>query len=160
SLQPSALSRYLLPVGPMAPGSVSRSPGPSGPPTGDTEMTRKASLTALVLSLAFAATATVPVRAEDDKRPAGSFRGLVHDKSVDKLVKPIDGRGDASALRLSVIGDAKAFQAFTDAAGLKKAPFDVDWDKQAVVVVVLKAHTNRLIFKDWTAKGDVGQLVF
>ena len=38
--------------------------------------------------------------------------------------------------------------------------FDVDWEKQAVVVVVLKEHTYWLDYKQWTAKDGVGELVF
>jgi hypothetical protein len=123
-------------------------------------MNRKTFLKALVLGLAFAATATVPLRAEDRKQPAGSFAGLVKDSSVARLVKPIDTSAARSTYTMSVISDAKAFQTFINAAGLKKAPFDVDWDRQALVVVVLKEHTYWLDYKQWTAKDGVGELVF
>jgi hypothetical protein len=36
----------------------------------------------------------------------------------------------------------------------------VDWDKEAVAVVVLKEHTYRLLLKEWTAKDNIGELVF
>src|SRR5262245_9494352 len=117
-------------------------------------------LTAVCLFLAVRALANVPMRATDDKQARGSFAGLINDKSVDKLVKPTDRSVNGSSYALSIISDAKAFRAFTDAAGLKGSPFDVDWDKQAVVVVVLKEHTYWLHFKEWTAKDNIGEFVF
>ena len=113
----------------------------------------------LYLSVAFLA-ASISVRAGDKKPPEGSFSGLIHDKAVDKLAKPISKKSGSSTFALSVFTDAKAFQAFTDAAGLKKLPFEVDFDKQAVVVAVLKEHTNRLRFKSWNVKDGTGELVF
>jgi hypothetical protein len=117
------------------------------------------SLASICLFLAVPALANVAVRATDDKQPKGSFAGLINDKSVNKLVKPMHKSVNGSTFALSILSDAKAFQAFTDAAGLKRPPFDVDWDKQAVVVVVLKEHTYRLLFKQWTVKDNIGRLV-
>jgi hypothetical protein len=117
-------------------------------------------LTGSCLFLAVPALANVPVRAADDKQPKSSFAGLINDKSVDKLVKPTNKRVNGSTYALSILSDAKAWKAFTDAAGLKQPPFDVNWDKQAVVVVVLKEHTYRLHVKEWTAKDNIGELVF
>ncbi len=115
-------------------------------------------LTGICLFVPIPAMASVALQGQDDKPPKSSFAGLINDKSMDKLVKPTDTIVNNSPFALSIISDAKAFQAFTDAAGLKKSPFDVDWDKQAVVVVVLKVHTNRLLFKQWTTKDNIGEL--
>jgi hypothetical protein len=115
-------------------------------------------LTGICLFVAISAMASAALQGQDDKPPKSSFAGLISDKSIDKLVKPTDKRVNNSPFALSIISDAKAFQAFTDAARLKNSPFDVDWDKQAVVVVVLKEHTYRLRFKQWTAKDNIGEL--
>jgi hypothetical protein len=116
-------------------------------------------LTGICLCVAIPAIANGAVQAKDDKAPKSVFAGLISDKSIDKLVKPADKRVDNHPFALSIISDAKAFQAFTGAASLKRSPFDVDWDKQAVVVVALKEHTYRLRFKQWTAKDNIGELV-
>jgi hypothetical protein len=116
-------------------------------------------LAGIGLCVAIPAMANATLQAKDDKAPKSSFAGLISDKSIDKLVKPVDKRVDNHPFALSFISDAKAFQGFTGAAGLKSSPFDMDWDKQAVVVVVLKEHTYRLRFKQWTAKDNIGELV-
>jgi hypothetical protein len=115
-------------------------------------------LTGIGLCVAIPAMAHAALQAKDDKAPKSFFAGLIGDKSIDKLVKPADTKVDNHPFALTIISDAKAVQAFTDAAGLKSSPFDVDWDKQAVVVVVLKEHTYRLRFKQWTAKANIGEL--
>ena len=117
-------------------------------------------LTGICLFLAVPALANVGIRATDDKQPRGSFAGLINDKSVDKLVNPTDKSANGSTYALSIVSDAKAWKAFTNAAALERSPFDVDWDKQAVVVVVLKEHTYWLHFKEWTAKDNIGEFVF
>src|SRR5262249_3157643 len=97
--------------------------------------------------------------AKGDQPPPGAFAGLIHDRSVAKLVKPTDLRVNNCTFALSAFSDATAFRAFTDAAGLKEPPLEVDWDHQAVVVAGLKEHTHRLLFKQWTTKGTIGELV-
>jgi hypothetical protein len=104
--------------------------------------------------------ANVAIRAKDDKQPKSSFAGLINDKSVDKLVEPTRKSVNGSTFALSMFSDARTFGAFTDSAGVKRSPFEVDWDKHAVVVVVLEEHTYRLLFKEWTVKDNIGQLVF
>jgi hypothetical protein len=115
-------------------------------------------LASICLFLTIPALANEAVRATHDKQPKDTFAGLINDKSVNKLVKPMDKSVNGCTFALSILSDAKAFRAFTDAAGLKRPPFDVDWDKQAVVVVVLKEHTYRLLFKQWTVKDNIGRL--
>jgi hypothetical protein len=123
-------------------------------------MNRRALLKAFVLGLAFTVTGNAALWANDATLPVNSFAGIIRDKSVAKLVKPISAGGIGGTYALSIIGDAKAFDTLIDATGLKKSPFDVDWEKQAVVVVVLKEHTYWLDYKQWTAKDGVGELVF
>jgi hypothetical protein len=111
--------------------------------------------------LAACVTAALVTALPAQEKPAGTYQGLVLDRSVDKLVKPVTAKAGNSAFALAVLTDAKAFQVFADAAGLKAGQLgEIDWTRHAVVVVVLKEHTNRLRLKEWSAKDGTGELVF
>ncbi len=106
--------------------------------------------------------------AAEGRKPADSWAGLVNSKGINGLAGLTDKKASGSTFAVAVYTDAKAYQAFADAAALKDrgrrlafpAAADIDWTTHGVVAVVLKAHTNWLSFKGWSVKDGAGELVF
>ena len=78
------------------------------------------------------------------------WNGLIGEAAVEKMPKAVHTKKPGN-FALAIIKDAKEFEAFSG-AGAVNTKIDVDWDKQFLAVVILKENTNRLKFKDISAK--------
>ena len=94
---------------------------------------------------------------DKEKKPLKTWSGLINDKALKKVEVQTDAKGFAVGL----IRDAKAWGKFAKAAGRIPRKPKVDWKKQIVVFIILKAHTNRVSFKKWTPPKDgTAELLF
>ena len=80
------------------------------------------------------------------------WSGLIDETAVAKLPDVMTTMKPGK-FAFAVIKDEKTFRAFVEAAGMPgKVDWGIDWDKQALAVVVLQENTNRLKFKDMSAR--------
>jgi hypothetical protein len=85
---------------------------------------------------------------------AATYSGLIR-QGAAKMLTPV-AKGEYA---VGLISDADTFARFATAAGLTQK-MDIDWQKQAVVCVVLQLNTNRLTFRQWNGPKDgVGELI-
>lgn len=93
--------------------------------------------------------------------PWSNWGGLVQDKCVAGLPGACEAQCDGSNFVMGLLRDAKAYDGFVKAAGIDTpASKNFDWDKEAVLVVVLKASTNSLKPRGFAAKDGVGKFAF
>src|SRR5262249_37332138 len=101
--------------------------------------------------------------AEEDKKTATTVEPLIYEEGMDQLTQPLEKKVAGRTLLCGVILSAKEFKAFRDTAGLQryKMPQDIDWKGHAVVYVILRNHTNRLLYKQWNPpKNGAAEFVF
>src|SRR5262249_9760205 len=111
------------------------------------------------LAILLALTST---HAGQEKKSETTFVGLTNDEGVSALLQPVEVKGKRFSLVFvcGVITGEQEYQAFCQAAELKKVPFKVAWKDQVVIYAIHRAGSFFLEFEQWNApKGGVGELV-
>ncbi len=103
------------------------------------------------LALVLAAVAAGGAGAAPEQKPF-TYSGLIKQDSVAKLSRRTEPKARSSTFAVGVITDAKEWHNFSVTAGLKTPA--IDFEKHAVVYVILKENTNALRFKSWSVAGD------
>jgi hypothetical protein len=91
--------------------------------------------------------------AGEDGKPFTTYTGLIRQQAVDKLDRPSQLKVVSSTFVVGVLSDGPAYQAFARAAGLPAAP-DIDWNRHALVYVILRDNTNRVRLEQWSIGPD------
>ncbi len=95
-------------------------------------------------------------RGDDEKTAPARWGGLIKEKALPKLEGSADAKAGGSTFAIGAFTNAEAWAAFAkDAGGLPDKP-TIDWTRQAIVYVVLRANTNDLAFGAWAPPGKDG----
>jgi hypothetical protein len=103
------------------------------------------------LALVLAVVAGGGAGAAPEEKPF-TYQGLIKQDSVGKLSKRTEPKAGGSTFAVGVIADAKEWHNFSVTAGVKTPA--IDFDRYAVVYVILKENTNALRFQNWSVAGD------
>jgi hypothetical protein len=118
----------------------------------------------LTLALAVAASGGAPAAEE---KPY-TYSGLISEEAFAKLGRAAEAKvkrkSGTSTFAVGAVTDAATWKAFTKAftrvLGVGKVPA-IDFEKYAVVFVILKENTNALDYRDWAVAADgTGTLTF
>src|SRR2546428_14142139 len=93
-------------------------------------------------------------QAGQDKKPETAFVGKIGEEGPNVLLQPVEEQKKGLVFLCGIITGQKEFQAFSEAAELKKIPFELNWKEQAVVYVIHRADTQLLDFKQWKPPKD------